>query len=176
MEKKIVPIPIDRSEAVPTHINFRESEIGAAQTTIFEKKEKVWTEIGAIPASHLENKKKKKMAWILVGFLFLGAHSLFAEEAVNKESALKQIASVEKRGFVNFATSPAEFAYAFKAEKKDHPKAWPLTYVPRVFSNIAIRVGSSVNDLIVLPWYVAKSDATPLTRQFDLPDYVWEKE
>jgi len=39
-----------------------------------------------------------------------------------------------------------------------------------------VRAFSSVNDFIVLPWYVAWSDATPLTKRFDLPDYVWQKE
>ena len=116
------------------------------------------------------------MIWSLVGLLLLGANALLATETVKKESALKQVTSVEKRGIVNFATTPAEFVYTLKTEKKEHPKAWPLTYVPRVFGNMAVRVGSSVNDLIVLPWYVAWGDATPLTRHFELPDYVWQKE
>ena len=124
----------------------------------------------------LINFKKFEIGAILIVFLFLGAGPLLAAETVKKESALKQVTSVEKRGIVNFATTPAEFAYTFKTEKKEHPKAWPLTYVPRVFANMAIRVGSSVNDFIVLPWYVAWSDATPLTRHFELPDYVWQKE
>jgi len=124
----------------------------------------------------LINFKKFKIGAILVGLLFLGAGSLFATETVKKENAFKQIASIEGRGAMNFLTSPGEFASAFRMEKKDHPKAWPLTYVPRAFTNIAIRVGSSVNDFIVLPWYVTWSDPTPLTRHFELPDYVWQKE
>ena len=119
---------------------------------------------------------EKKVTLMLIGLFLLGAGSVFAAETVKKESNLKQIASLEKRGVVNFATAPAEFVYAFKSEKKAHPKAWPVTYIPRLFTNIAIRVGSSVNDLIVLPWYVKWSNSTPLTRQFDLPDYVWQKE
>ncbi len=119
---------------------------------------------------------EKKVAVILIGLLCFGAGSLFAEEAVKKENAFKQAASIEKRGFLNFLTAPAEFAYTFKSEKKKYPKAWPLTYVPRVFTNMAIRAGSSVNDIAVLPWYAAESDDTPLTRRFELPDYVWQKE
>jgi hypothetical protein len=148
MEKKIVP----------TLINFKKFEIGA------------------ILVNYFENKRKTRIAWILAGFLFLGAGSPFAAEPVKKESVLKQIAAVEKRGFVNFATSPAELVYAFKAEKKTHPKAWPVTYPVRFFTNAAIRVGSSANDILVIPWYVAVGDDTPLTRHFELPDYVWEKE
>ena len=106
----------------------------------------------------------------------LGAGTLFAGEIVKKECALKRIASIEKRGFVNLVTAPGELVYAFKSEKKGHPKAWPLTYIPRFFLNMAIRWGSSVNDFIVLPWYVTWSEDVPLTRHFELPDYVWEKE
>jgi hypothetical protein len=148
MEKKIVPIPINRSEA----------------------------EIGAILVSHSGNKGKTRIAWILIALLFLGVSPLFAAETVKKESLLKQIGSIEKRGLVNLVTSPGEAVNAFKVEKKDHPKAWPATYVPRFLMNTVVRVASSVNDFIVLPCYVAWSDSTPLTRHFDLPDYVWEKE
>jgi hypothetical protein len=120
---------------------------------------------------------EKKVSWILIGILFLGTAPLFAAETAKKECPLKKIGFLEKRGVVNFATSPAELVYTLKGEKKAHPKAWPLTYAPRFFTNAAIRVGSSVNDILVLPWCaVAAGDTTPLTRRFELPDYVWEKE
>lgn len=119
---------------------------------------------------------EKKIAWMLAGVLLLGTSPLFAMETGKKESAFKQIVSIEKRGWVSFLTSPGEVVYAFKEERKDHPRAWPLTYVPRVFTDTAVRWGSSVNDVFVLPWYAVGSDAAPLTRQFDLPDYVWQKE
>ncbi|MFH1208502.1 MAG: hypothetical protein V1673_02945 [Candidatus Omnitrophota bacterium] len=119
---------------------------------------------------------EKKITLILIGLLFLAACPLFATEAVKKECVFKKIGSLEKRGAVNFLTSPAELVYTFKGEKKDHPKAWPVTYIPRFFTNAAIRVGSSVNDILVLPWCAAAGDTTPLTRRFELPDYVWEKE
>ena len=120
--------------------------------------------------------KKIIPAFILIGFLCLGTNALFAAETVKEQSAFKKIIAVEKRGAMNFLSSPAELFYAFKQEKKDHPKAWPLTYIPSFFTKAAVRVGSSANDLIVLPWYVAASNDTPLTRRFDLPDYVWQKE
>ncbi len=119
----------------------------------------------------------KMTAWILLGFLFLGTPPLFAEETAEKKSGLAQVGAIEKRGFVNFATTLGEFGTTLQREKRDHPKAWPLTYVPRTFMNMAIRVSSSVNDIAVLPWYAAAADDdTPLTRHFELPDYVWEKE
>lgn len=120
--------------------------------------------------------EKKIIAGIFIGLLFLGTSILFAAEAVKKENPWNRIASIERRGFVNFVTAPGELVYTFKGEKKDHPKAWPATYIPRLFTNTAIRVASSANDLVVLPWYVTWSEATPLTRRFELPDYVWQKE
>jgi hypothetical protein len=127
--------------------------------------------------SHFGSERKTKIAWVLLGLLCLGAPSLFAVEPVKKESALKEIASIEKRGAVNLLTAPSELVSTFKTEKKDHPKAWPLTYGPRFFQNFVTRIGSGVNDLLVLPWYArqAKDDA-PLTRRFDMPDYAWQKE
>ncbi len=176
MEKKIVPTLINFREseigAVPFPINRSEAEIGAALTTIQEKK----TKVRAVLVNHFGNKRKTRIALILVGLLFLGTCPLFAAETVKKENVFKQIASIETRGAVNFFTTPAEFVYTLKTEIKNHPKAWPATYIPRSFANIVIRVGSSVNDFIVLPWYVAWSDATPLPRRFALPAYVWKKE
>lgn len=119
---------------------------------------------------------EKKIIGILTGLLFLGTCSVFAAEPVKKENVFKQIVSIEGRGVLNFLTAPAELVYTLKGEIKNHPKAWPATYIPRMFGNMATRVASGVNDLIVLPWYVAWSEPTPLTRHFDLPDYVWQKQ
>ena len=120
--------------------------------------------------------KKMIAAFIFIGFLCLGANALFAVETVKEQNAFKKIIAVEKRGAVNFLSSPGELFYTFQQEKKDHTKAWPLTYIPSFFTRAAVRVGSSANDFIVLPWYVAAGDDTPLTRRFELPDYVWQKE
>lgn len=148
MEKKIVP----------TLINF------------------IKDEIGVILANHFGDKIRARIILILIGLLCFETGALFAAETIKKQSTFQKIMAVEKRGAVNFLSSPAELFYTFKGEKKDHPKAWPLTYLPSFFTKTAVRVGSSANDLIVLPWYVAAGDDTPLTRRFDLPDYVWQKE
>ena len=116
-------------------------------------------------------------AWILLGFLFLGTNPLFAKETAEKKSGWAQVGSIEKRGFANLGTALGEFGTTLQSERKEHPKAWPLTYIPRAFMNTVVRVSSSVNDIAVLPWYAAAAgDDTPLTRHFDLPDYVWEKD
>lgn len=121
--------------------------------------------------------KKIKITWLLIGILCLGAAPLLAAETAGKESAFKQTASIEKRGLVNFFSMPLEFRNVAKTETKAHPKAWPLTFVPSLFMNLAARFASSVNDFIVLPFSSALThDTTPLTRRFDMPDYAWQKE
>ena len=149
MEKKVVP----------TLVNFKKFEIGAILVSLFG------------------NERKTRIAAVFLGLLLLGASSLFAEESLKKGTALKEIGYIEGRGFVNLTTCLSEFVFAFKSEKKQHPKAWPLTYGPRVFANVVTRFGSTVHDNFILPWYVMQAkDDTPLTRRFGLPDYAWQKE
>lgn len=149
MEKKIVP----------ALINFKSSGIGATFT------------------SHFKNKRKTRIAWVFLIFLSLGIPSILAEEPVIKENYGKQWLSLEKRGFVNMVTSFGEFGNAYTLEKKEHSKIWPVTYFPRLLMNFTTRLSSGVNDAFVLPWYAwASHDTTPLTRRFDFPDYVWQKE
>ena len=77
---------------------------------------------------------------------------------------------------VNFLTLPGETVSTAKNERELHPRAWPASYIPRAFANLAIRLGSSVNDMIVMPWFVwATKDKRPLTYFFDLPDYSFQK-
>jgi hypothetical protein len=68
-----VPIPINRSGAVPTPINFRESEIGAAQTTILEKKEKFGRKSGPSKSPLKENKDLEgdNVYFLIITFGFL---------------------------------------------------------------------------------------------------------
>jgi hypothetical protein len=120
---------------------------------------------------------EKKIVLILIGMLLLGTSPLLAGETAKKEGFWKQAGAIEGRGLVNFLSMPLEFRKAAVIETQDHPKAWPLTYVPRLFTNLATRLTSSVNDFLVLPLSsMATQDTTPLTRRFDMPDYAWQKE
>lgn len=122
---------------------------------------------------------EKKIIGMFLTVFFLGATTLLAFEPgePKSEAGFKGALGVEGRGWVNVLTSPAELVYAYLPEKKDHPKAWPLTYIPMFFTKIVTRVSSGVNDILVMPWLVAaKGDPTPLTRRFEMPDYVWQKD
>jgi len=107
----------------------------------------------------------------------LKAGVLFAAGTVKEQPPLRRILSVQKRGVINLLTAPGEWGHVFGPEKKNHPKAWPVTYVPRALTYMFYRMGSGANDVFVLPFFVnATKDATPITRRFDMPDYYWEKD
>ena len=119
---------------------------------------------------------EKKVVFMALGLLLLGATVLFAEEPAAKENAFKQIAAIQSRGVVSSLTAPGEFFYTLKAETKECPKAWPATYLPRLMINLGTRLSSGVYDIAILPWFVSSmKDDAPLTRRFDMTDYVWEK-
>lgn len=122
----------------------------------------------------------RKRGFFLLAVLMLclcSVPALQAAEPAAKEKPMQQILDIEKRGFKNIFTSPGEFKRSLQPEKEMHPKAWPVSYLPRAITNFLTRLGSGVFDVAVLPWYVVPSgDSTPMTRRFDLPDYVWQKE
>jgi hypothetical protein len=120
---------------------------------------------------------KKTVIILLFAVLFLTGSAAFAAgEADSKETNGQLIGDVMKRGVINLFTFPGEIVRTGKAEKENHPKAWIVTYFPRVLGNMATRLTSSINDMGVLPWYVgATKDKRALTGFFDLPDYVWQK-
>lgn len=121
----------------------------------------------------------KKTAFLVLSFFaffVLGTGILNAAEAVKEPNAFKRIMDVQSRGAVNIATCWGEMIRAFDRERKDHPKAWPATYFFYAFGNTLLRLGSGINDVVVLPLYVnAVKDSTPITQRFDLPDYYWKK-
>jgi len=122
--------------------------------------------------------KKTMMLVILTGIIFCRP-GLAPETSTGPDPDLRQgnnVKVVMARGWKNFFTFPGEIVRTGQNEKQHHPKAWPLTYAPRLVSNVIIRATSSLNDMFVLPTYVwATKDPRPITHFFDLPDYVWEK-
>ncbi|OQA58357.1 MAG: hypothetical protein BWY42_00066 [Candidatus Omnitrophica bacterium ADurb.Bin277] len=115
-------------------------------------------------------------AVILFTICLIPAGAFAKEPAPGFYSDRSGAGEVLKRGAVNLMTFPGEIVRTGFAEKENHPKAWPLTYIPRVFFNITTRAASSVNDLFVIPAHAwATQDTRPITRFFDIPDYVWEK-
>ena len=81
------------------------------------------------------------------------------------------------RGLLNVASLPLEIPYTGVREIKKHSKAWPVTYIPRLFSNMAYRFASGANDFFIYPWVAHwEEDMRPLTERVGLSDYVWQQE
>lgn len=81
------------------------------------------------------------------------------------------------RGIKNLATFPAEFVSTAKREKTIHPKAWPISFVPRSLANLGIRLASGANDILILPLAAPfVEDISPITSHMELPDYPWQSE
>lgn len=121
-------------------------------------------------------KKIPFILFFLTMTLTMNAGVFAAGETPKKENGVRLAGSVFTRGAINLFTFPGEIVRTAVVEKENHPKAVYVTYVPRVFGNLATRLVSSVNDIGVLPWYVwATNDKRPITNFFDMPDYVWEK-
>jgi len=114
---------------------------------------------------------------VLAAFLISTSAFSFAEEAAaKKQSGLSKTGSVMGRGAVNLVTFPGEVVRTFSAEKETHPKAWPLSYTPKLLLNMGVRLVSSVNDMLIFPFYAWNTDdARPITNFYDLPDYVWQQ-
>ncbi len=114
---------------------------------------------------------------IFLAIFILGIGALRAAEPTKEPTAIKRILDVQGRGLVNIGTCLGEMARVFPIQKKDHPKAWPATYFFYAFGDTLLRLGSGVNDVAILPFYVnAVKDSTPITQRLDLPEYVWTKE
>ena len=120
--------------------------------------------------------------WLLVtGYLVIATlFSLDAPAAEDKELEHGPLARpfvVIGRGFGNFAGLPFEILGTAVREHDIHPKLWPVTYLPRLATNVLIRVASVVNDIFFLPWIASRADdLSPWTEPMGLPDYPWQRE
>jgi len=110
---------------------------------------------------------------IIMSFM---ANPLFAYDTHRTDKgAFRRILSAEKRGVLNLISIPLELVRTPVVEARIHKRAWPLTLLPRLFTNIMIRTASSVQDIVFSPVFLSFSnDMTPLTSPLGLPDYAWE--
>lgn len=125
----------------------------------------------------------QKGAWphlvlILTFALFVLAASLHAaEDSEMRHRPLARPFVVMGRGFGNILGLPFEILRTAAAEHEVHPKLWPVTYIPRLATHAIIRVASSVNDIVLLPWVAPfADDLTSWSESMGLPDYPWQRE
>lgn len=81
------------------------------------------------------------------------------------------------RGVVNLLALPMEIPLTLAREGDMHPKIWPITYVPRLLTNVITRTFSAANDLFFFPWATPfTDDLSPWTEPMGLPMYPWQYE
>ena len=118
-----------------------------------------------------------KKFFILSAILFgLIVHVPLAHATQHSDAGtFKKIMIVEGRGLLNAISIPWELVASMRFEMRQHPRAWPVTYLPRLLLNFAGRFNSALLDMAFMPFVVPSTDdITPFTEQMGLPDYAWQ--
>ena len=104
----------------------------------------------------------------------LQASTQYLADGRTDKGPLTRIGIVMGRGALNFLGLPTEFFFSPAREVKQHPKAWPLTFIPKTVTNIIYRAASAGGDVIFFPWIVPfTDDLSPLTEAMGLSEYPW---
>jgi hypothetical protein len=116
-----------------------------------------------------------KKVLILALFLLLPSTAHAKGEGRTKHGPLVRILIVEARGVSNIVGFPLEIIGTPYRESRNHRWVWPATMIPRLATNIAIRVGSGLYDMGFYPFYVFfTDDLTSLAEDMGLPEYPWQ--
>lgn len=119
--------------------------------------------------------KKWQTLGLLLGLFSSTAPFQNAMAVEGTDHALKKIAYVESRGIMNAAAIPLEIPLTAVRERREHRFTWPFTYIPKLFTNIAMRLTSATYDVFVYPWISPVSeDITPLTEQMGYQNYSFQ--
>lgn len=126
--------------------------------------------------SNRRMKLMRKLTFAML-FLFMMASPLYASlDGRTDKGPMARVGMVMGRGLLNLAGLPAEFFYTPVEEIKNHPKAWPFTFIPRTVTNIIFRAASAGNDIALFPWVVPfTDDISPWTEPMGLPEYPWSQ-
>ena len=117
---------------------------------------------------------------VLLGtLLFVLSSSLLyaAEDGRTTHGPLVRPFMVIGRGVMNIVGLPMEIPLTIAREADMHRWVWPVTFVPRLVTNIVIRITSAVNDILIFPWVTPfTNDLSPWTRPMGLSEYPWQFE
>ncbi len=81
------------------------------------------------------------------------------------------------RGLLNVIGTPVEVFATPMREHTIHPKAWPITGIIRIPTNVIARASSALNDLVLYPWIVPfTDDISPLTEPMGISEYAWSRD
>ncbi len=111
-------------------------------------------------------------------FLFLASSSLYASlDGRTDKGPMARVGMVMGRGLLNVVGLPTEFVFTPANELSIHPKAWPLTVIPKTVTAVIFRVTSAFNDIFFFPWTAPfTDDLSPWTEPMGLPEYPWGRE
>ena len=80
------------------------------------------------------------------------------------------------RGFLGVPGIVTEIFVTPIREHKIHPKAWPITGLIRIPTNVFVRAASVGQDIVIYPWVVPfTDDISPITAAYGLPENAWDK-
>ncbi|MBI3312880.1 MAG: hypothetical protein HYZ83_01405 [Candidatus Omnitrophica bacterium] len=110
--------------------------------------------------------------FILMGFV---PFCLAGVDGHTEKGVWAREATVIGRGLGNIIGLPLEIPRAFQRETGTHSRVWPITFIPRLLTNLAVRLSSIFNDLVVYPWVAPfTDDLSPWTESYDIPEYPWQ--
>jgi hypothetical protein len=110
-------------------------------------------------------------------FLLAVVSPLYAStDGRTDKGPMGRVGVVMGRGLLNLAGLPMEFFFTPAEEIKNHPKAWPLTFIPKTVTHIIFRAASAGGDIVFFPWIVPfTDDLSPLTEPMGLSEYPWSQ-
>lgn len=124
---------------------------------------------------------------LILFFLFGAVPSLHAQEAgvsVAAESQESQVSSesltgrrlrVFGRGLMNLVMLPVEIPRTIIEERRQRPRGWMLSFLPRTIENVTARGVSAAHDSLIYPVSIRRGGSSdPWSRRFGLPDYPWQ--
>jgi hypothetical protein len=117
---------------------------------------------------------KKNRVLLFAAACFIFTNTAWAQSS-NQLSTENKIKIVEKRGWKNLLALPMEISSSTVREKRDHPKAWPVTVFPTTVTNCVYRMVSATNDILLHPFVVPfTNNIVPWTDSLGLPEYPWQ--
>ncbi|MBI3316606.1 MAG: hypothetical protein HYZ85_01200 [Candidatus Omnitrophica bacterium] len=121
----------------------------------------------------------KKSCLIFLIIIFLLPSIVFAldEDGRTTQSPLTRPWMLMGRGVVNIVGLPMEIPLTLAREGDKHSWLWPVSFPPRLVTNIITRSASAVNDFFFFPWVASfTDDLSPWTEPMGLPEYPWQFE
>lgn len=119
--------------------------------------------------------KKTACCSVFMLLFFLTATAQAYDTGRSEKGYFGRLGAVESRGFMNVLGMPVELYRTPAVEAKNHRWLWPVTFAPRLITNVVTRTVSAAYDIAFYPFGLPFSDdLSPLTDYLGLPEYPWQ--